>query len=347
MIAAEPQTRQTSKHSDWQAELSGAIRDPAELLDLLQLTADMVEPGATLASLRAAAVDFPILVPHSFAAKMQRGNPHDPLLRQVLALGVEGLAVPGYVRDPLAEQAVREAPGLLHKYHARVLIITTGACAVHCRYCFRRHYDYAAEVEETLQPRWSTALAQIKADLSVSEVILSGGDPLSLSNARLKQLLDHIAGIEHVRRIRIHTRTPIVLPARVDSGLLELCQSHQDKLSIVVHSNHAAELDAATGAVLRQLSLCSTALLNQSVLLHTINDDVEVLKQLSERLFDTGVLPYYLHQLDPVAGAAHFAVSDARAAEIHRELAACLPGYLVPRLVRETPGASGKTALSG
>jgi L-lysine 2,3-aminomutase len=345
MIAAEPQTRQTSSVADWQSELADAIRDPAELLRLLQLAPEQVEPGATLASLRAAATDFPLLVPRSFVAKMRLGDPRDPLLRQVLSLGAESLPVLGYMADPLAEQTAREAPGLLHKYDGRVLLITTGACAVHCRYCFRRHYDYAAEVSETLQPRWSEALTRIAQEPNVSEVILSGGDPLALSNARLAQLLSAIAAIGHVKRIRIHTRTPVVLPSRVDSGLLELLRPHHDKLCIVVHVNHAAEIDPVTTDALRKLAQCCTALLNQSVLLRSINDDVETLRQLSTTLFAAGVLPYYLHQLDAVAGAAHFAVADDHARALQRELAATMPGYLVPRLVREVPGARGKTPL--
>jgi EF-P beta-lysylation protein EpmB len=217
------------------------------------------------------------------------------------------------------------------------LLIATGACAVHCRYCFRRHYDYNADQGEG-ESRWTAALASIEGDTTLDEVILSGGDPLSLGNARLSQLLDRLGAMPHLRRIRIHTRTPIVLPARIDSGLCEAMH--------VVHANHPAEIDAFTSAQLRQLRNCTEALLNQSVLLAGVNDQAEVLARLSRRLFDSGVLPYYLHQLDKVAGAAHFAVTDSRALELHRAMTAVLPGYLVPRLVRELPGASGKTPVS-
>ena len=183
------------------------------------------------------------------------------------------------------------------------------------------------------------------ADASIEELILSGGDPLSLGNARLAQLLLQLQDIRHVKRIRIHTRTPIVLPERVDAGLLKALQPVSARLAVVVHANHPAELDEATSSALRELASQCTALLNQSVLLAGINDDVAVLAALSARLFEARTLPYYLHQLDYVAGAAHFAVSDARALELHATLATLLPGYLLPRLVRELPGATGKTPL--
>jgi EF-P beta-lysylation protein EpmB len=283
-------------------------------------------------------------VPHAFIARMRRGDARDPLLLQVLAQPLELLSVPGYVADPLEEAAARDVPGLLRKYRGRALLISTGACAVHCRYCFRRHYDYGADMDTDL-PRWSGAVAAIAADESIDEVILSGGDPLSLGNARLGQLLARLAELPRVRRIRVHTRTPIVLPARVDDGLVELLAPLRERLVVVVHANHANEIDAPTAAALQRLHAVANALLNQSVLLAGINDDVASLASLSRRLFDSGCLPYYLHQLDPVAGAAHFAVPDHAALALHRELNAELPGYLVPRLVREVPGAAGKLPL--
>jgi EF-P beta-lysylation protein EpmB len=283
-------------------------------------------------------------VPRAFIARMRRGDPRDPLLLQVLAEPRELLPAQGYVADPLAEAGARDAPGLLRKYAGRALLITTGACAVHCRYCFRRHYDYGAD-QDGEAPRWQAALAAVAADSSIEELILSGGDPLSLANARLSQLIGRIAAMPQVRRLRIHTRTPIVLPARVDAGLLAVLAPWRERLVIVVHANHPAELDADASAALRQLAGCSAALLNQSVLLAGVNDNAATLAGLSQRLFAAGTLPYYLHQLDPVAGAAHFAVTDARAMQLHRELIARLPGYLVPRLVREVPGAPGKLPL--
>lgn len=350
MIAAEPNTRHTAALSDlkqpaWQQELAQAIRDPLELLGMLGLTPEQLAPGETTESLQAAAASFALRVPRSYVTRMRPGDPRDPLLRQVLPIGAETVTVPGYVEDPLQEGAARAVPGLLHKYQGRALLVTTGACAVHCRYCFRRHYDYAADQESEAAQRWSAALAHVAGDASIEEVILSGGDPLSLGNARLGQLLLQIRDIPHVRRVRIHTRTPVALPARVDAGLVAALQPVRAQLAIVIHANHPAELDADTIGSLRRLSAQCTALLNQSVLLAGVNDDPAVLALLSQRLFEAGVLPYYLHQLDAVAGAAHHAVDDGRARQIHATLAATLPGYLLPRLVREIAGASGKTPL--
>jgi L-lysine 2,3-aminomutase len=350
MIAAEPHTRHTAALTDlkqpaWQQELAAAVRDPLELLGLLDLVPGQIGPGETANSLRAAAQAFPLRVPRAYVARMRRGDPRDPLLRQVLPVGAETLPVAGFVEDPLQESSARTVPGLLHKYHGRALLVTTGACAVHCRYCFRRHYDYGADQESGDAQRWSAALAHVSADPSIEEVILSGGDPLSLGNARLAQLLLQVREIAHVRRVRIHTRTPVVLPSRVDAGLLAALQPVQDRLAIVIHANHPDEFDADTTSALRRLGTGCTALLNQSVLLAGINDDVEVLALLSQRLFAAGVLPYYLHQMDAVAGAAHHCVDDSRARQLHATLAGVLPGFLLPRLVREIPGASGKTPL--
>jgi EF-P beta-lysylation protein EpmB len=343
MIAAEPQTRHTAALPDWQRQLAEAIRDPVELLALLDLTPGDLGPGITAASLAAAAADFPLRVPRALLARMRRGDARDPLLLQVLAHPRELQPVAGFVADPLEEAAVRETPGLLRKYAGRALLIATGACAVHCRYCFRRHYDYGAD-QDADGPRWHAALTAVADDPSIEELILSGGDPLSLGNARLAQLLARIDAMPRIRRVRIHTRTPIVLPARVDAGLLALLAPRRERLVMVVHANHPAELDATTSDALRELARCAT-LLNQSVLLAGVNDAADTLAELSQRLFTAGALPYYLHQLDPVAGAAHFAVADAVAMQLHRELVGRLPGYLVPRLVREVPGAPGKLPL--
>jgi EF-P beta-lysylation protein EpmB len=344
MIAAEADARQTAALPDWQQQLAAAVRDPLELLALLDLTPQDLGPGVTAEGLAAAARDFPLRVPPGFIARMRRGDPADPLLRQVLPLPDELRVVAGYGTDPLDETTARDVPGLLQKYTGRALLVTTGACAVHCRYCFRRHYDYAADQDEA-QPRWAGALARLAADPAIEEIILSGGDPLSLGNARLGALLARLAQLPHLTRLRIHTRTPIVLPARVDAGLCALLQDWRDRLVSVVHANHPAEIDAPTATALRTLAGHSTALLNQSVLLAGVNDDPGVLAELSRRLFAAGALPYYLHQLDRVAGAAHFAVDDATALRLHARLIDTLPGYLVPRLVREVPGAAGKTPV--
>lgn len=344
MIAAEPDPRQTRAVPDWQRELAEAVRDPLELLSLLGLHPADLGPEITADALRAATRGFALRVPRSFVDRMRPRDPADPLLRQVLSAPAELQPIEGFGTDPLGEAAARDAPGLLRKYAGRALLVTTGACAVHCRYCFRRHYDYGAD-HAGGQPRWGAALAQLAADPGIEEVILSGGDPLSLGNARLAELLGRLAQLPHLARLRIHTRTPIVLPARVDPGLLELLAPWRERLVIVVHANHAAELDDTVLRALRALGTHSTALLNQAVLLAGVNDDASVLAQLSQRLFAAGVMPYYLHQLDRVAGAAHFAVDDATALQLHAALLATLPGYLVPRLVREHAGAASKTPL--
>src|SRR5690606_17341879 len=301
-------------------------------------------PGTTASTLLAAAQDFPLRVPRGFVARMRPGDPADPLLRQVLSLPEELQVVEGYGVDPVGETAARDAPGLLRKYAGRALLVTTGACAVHCRYWFRRHYDYGADLGGE-QPRWSAALAQLAADPHTQEVILSGGDPLSLGNARLGALLARLAQIPHLQRLRIHTRTPIVLPSRVDAGLLASLAPWRDRLAIVVHAHHSAKLAASVERALRALRDSSAALLIQSVLLAGVNDDPQSLAELSRRLFEVGVLPYYLHQLDRVAGAAHFAVDDAAALRLQAALRDALPGYLVPRLVRELAGSASKTPL--
>jgi L-lysine 2,3-aminomutase len=346
MIAAEPRGRHTAGLPDWQQQLAEAVRDPVELLALLDLTPADLGPDVTATSLAAAAAQFPLRVPRAFIDRMRRGDARDPLLLQVLASAAELLPAEGYVADPLEETTARDVPGLLRKYQGRALLITTGACAVHCRYCFRRHYDYAAD-QESEAPRWSTALEAIAADASLEEVILSGGDPLALGNARLAKLLERLAAMPRLKRIRIHTRTPIVLPARVDTGLLAALEPLRERLVIVVHANHPAEIDAPTATALRELAATSTAVLNQSVLLAGVNDTAPALAELSQKLFAAGALPYYLHQLDRVAGAAHFAVPDDAACALHQQLLDMLPGFLVPRLVRELPGAGSKTPLTG
>jgi EF-P beta-lysylation protein EpmB len=249
MIAAEPQGRHTAGIPDWQRQLAEAVRDPLELLRLLELVPAQLGPGVTAATLAAAAADFPLRVPLSFVGRMRRGDPSDPLLLQVLASPLELEPADGYVADPLQEATARLGNGVLRKYAGRALLIATGACAVHCRYCFRRHYDYGADQHDG--PRWNQALALMAADPGLEEVILSGGDPLSLGNTRLAQLLAQVAELPQVRRIRIHTRTPVVLPARVDDGLLAVLAPLRERLVIVLHANHPAEIDPATAAALR------------------------------------------------------------------------------------------------
>jgi EF-P beta-lysylation protein EpmB len=274
---------------------------------------------------------------------MQWRDPHDPLLRQVLPLADECLASEGYGVDPVGDLNAMVVPGLLHKYEGRVLLTATGACAVHCRYCFRRHFPYADA--NPLADQWHQALDYIAGDESITEVILSGGDPLSLSDRRLAELVRRLDAIAHLRRLRLHTRLPIVLPERVNDELLDWLGTTRLKTAIVVHANHANEIDDSVVAALMRLKASGTTLLNQSVLLRGINDSAEALMDLSEKLFDAGVLPYYLHLLDKVQGAAHFAVTESDAQQLMAEIGRQLPGYLLPRLVREIPGAPGKIAV--
>lgn len=273
---------------------------------------------------------------------MRPGDPHDPLLRQVLPLSDELREAPDFVADPLGEHAALRAPGLLQKYRGRALMVTTSACAVHCRYCFRREFPYS-ELNEG--PRWSEALAEIAGDDTIEEVILSGGDPLSLSDARLTSLTNALAAIPHVRRLRVHTRQPVVLPSRVDDGLIAWLRGIRMATVFVLHVNHPNEIDSELSAACTRLRSCGVTLLNQSVLLKGVNDDADTLAELSRKLFGCGVLPYYLHVLDRVRGAAHFEVTEERARALAGELAARLSGYLVPRLTREIAGAPAKVSL--
>jgi EF-P beta-lysylation protein EpmB len=321
----------------WQQLLADAVTSPAELLALLEL-----DPAQLPAAI-AASEQFPLRVPRSFVARMRRGDPRDPLLLQVLPVAAELARVAGFGTDPVGDMDSRAVAGLLHKYEGRALVIATGACAVHCRYCFRRHFPYADE--SALGGGWQQALDHLRADVSINEVILSGGDPWSLSDRRLMQLTDALQTLPHIRRLRIHTRYPIVLPERVDSGLLSWLSGLSLQKIVVLHANHERELDGSVMRACHDLAAAGATLLNQSVLLKDINDSVDALAQLSERLFAMQVLPYYLHVLDRVAGAAHFEVDETAARELHAGLLARLPGYLVPRLVREIAGNSSKTPL--
>jgi EF-P beta-lysylation protein EpmB len=320
--------------ASWQSELATAVRDPADLLRLLEL------PTELLADARRAASAFGLRVPHAFIARMRKGDPRDPLLLQVLPLGLELQSGARFTADPVGDLAAMKSPGLLHKYHGRVLLVTTGACAVHCRYCFRREFPYSEA--NAAAERWEPALDHIAADPSISEVILSGGDPLTLPDAKLGELIARLESIPHLRRLRIHTRLPIVLPSRVTTSLLDLLHATRLAPVVVLHANHANEFDAATGAAAASLHSVCAALLNQSVLLRGVNDSVDALVQLSETLFSHGIAPYYLHRLDRVTGAAHFDLSDREARELLHGLQSRLPGYLVPRLVRELAGAPYK-----
>ena len=343
MIAATPLPRQPNAEAapittpSWQADFAAAITDPAELAAMLGL------PDSWVAPAREAARSFPLRVPRSFVARMGHGDPTDPLLRQVLPLAEELAPTTGRSSDPLQESEARRAPGLLHKYRGRALLVATGACAMHCRYCFRREFPYD---EQGDTGRWQEAIATLAADPTIEELILSGGDPLSLGNARLQSLSRALADIPHLRSLRLHTRNAVVLPSRVDAALVEWIKGLPWRVTVVLHVNHAQELEGDAVEAIARLRGTGALLLNQSVLLRGINDDAATLTALSKRLHALGVLPYYLHLTDAVNGTAHFDVDEARGRALVDALARELPGYLVPRLVREVPGEDAKVVLA-
>ncbi|MDR0779139.1 MAG: EF-P beta-lysylation protein EpmB [Pseudomonadales bacterium] len=332
-----PQTLPLHALSSWQEQLADLISDPLELLRLLHLSPAQVSYS------EAALRGFGLRVPRVYAARMAPGNPRDPLLLQVLPTQAELVEQPGHGQDPLAEATALVAPGILHKYPGRVLLIATQACAIHCRYCFRRHFPYAENRQSRRE--WEESLRYIERDSSIEEVILSGGDPLALSATHLDWLFEQLARLPQLRRVRLHTRLPLVVPDRVDARLCEQLRTLPQQVVLVLHANHAQEFDATVDTACAKLREAGVTLLNQSVLLANINDDADTLTALSQRLFSAGVLPYYLHLTDPVQGTAHFDVSTARGQQLLRALHGRLPGYLVPRLVREEPGKPGKTLL--
>ncbi|MDF2691137.1 MAG: Lysine 2,3-aminomutase [Gammaproteobacteria bacterium] len=329
--------QQDSSDLAWKQALSIAITQPEQLLEYLNLPSTWLEPA------KAASKLFPLKVPLGFANRIEKANPNDPLLKQILPLAAELIQTPGYSADPLQEQASNPIPGLLHKYHGRVLLIATGICAVNCRYCFRREFPY--QDNNPGSKGWDKALEYIKSDSSITEVILSGGDPLLLSDKPLQNLLDKMAEICHVKTVRFHTRLPIVLPERITDSFIELLRNSRLNPVIVLHCNHPNEIDAQVSQVLSKLKAAGITLLNQAVLLAGVNDDLEAQVALQQKLFENGVLPYYLHMLDKVQGSAHFFVSEAKAKQLIFEMTQRLPGYLVPKLAREVAGMGSKLHL--
>lgn len=321
----------------WQSQLAESFTSLKSLCDFLQLTPEILPLSEE------AALTFPLKVPRAFAERMVKGNPEDPLLRQVLPVRDELKDHPGYQIDPVGDLAAVTPAGYLHKYRNRVLLINTGSCAIHCRYCFRRNFPYVDH--QLSRPKQAVAMQAIRADASIAEVILSGGDPLLLPDRRLAHVFAELSDIPHIRRIRIHSRLPIVLPVRMTKALLGLMARTNKSTILVVHCNHAQEIDDQVAAVCREFKSEGITLLNQSVLLKDVNDNADMLCDLSEKLFAIGVLPYYLHFLDKAVGVGHFEVKKAQALALHREIQARLPGYLVPKLVYEQPGASAKQAL--
>ncbi|MCI0749957.1 MAG: EF-P beta-lysylation protein EpmB [Nevskiales bacterium] len=324
---------------EWQQALARAFTRASDLLDFLELPRDLPSlPPVT-------ARDFPLRVPRAYAARMRKGDPHDPLFLQVWTQVAEAEHAPGYRNDAVGDLHTLRPGGILHKYQGRALVIATGACAIHCRYCFRRHFPYG----EVLAARdhWQNTLRELAADRSIHEVILSGGDPLSLPDEKLAEFAQALEFIPHVRRLRLHTRQPVVLPERVDEALLAWLGRGRIRKVMVLHVNHAQELDGTVTAALARLRRAGVPLLNQSVLLRGINDRPDRLIRLSEALGDAGVMTYYLHMLDRVQGAAHYEVPEHEARALLQTMTVHLPGYLVPRLVREDPGAPSKTLLAG
>ncbi|MBN2476303.1 MAG: EF-P beta-lysylation protein EpmB [Pirellulales bacterium] len=326
------------QYAHWQAALADAVRDPVELCRLLGLDAPLA------AAAKGAAGRFPLLVPRPYLARIRPGDPEDPLLLQVLPRVAERIEAPGYLTDPLGEAEALVAPGLLAKYRGRSLIVAAGACAVHCRFCFRRHFPYNSSPDSAAD--WGPALRQIAGDASTREVILSGGDPLAMPDASLARLARRLGDVPHLRRLRVHTRLPVMIPQRVTDELLGWLCGGGLSARVVVHVNHPAEIDPSVAGALGRLVDAGIPVLQQAVLLRGVNDRIEILAELYERLIDIRVAPYYLHQLDPVAGAAHFEVAQSTGVRLIRQLRTRLPGYAVPRYVRETPGGLSKEVLA-
>lgn len=330
-----PQSPPTKQQTAWQSAIKQFITCPKTLLKRLNICEEQLAIGFY--------PDFPMRVSESFVSKMQLGDPKDPLLLQVLSLKQEGLHSEGFSCDPLQEKQFNPVPGLLHKFQSRVLITATQACPVHCRFCFRRHFAYA---NNRISPaHWQEILHYITAHSSIEEIIFSGGDPLMLTDKHLSTLLDDLNKLSQIKSIRFHTRMPVMVPERIDAGFLKIIKRLQKKIVLVYHINHPNEICQSIAAGAKALRDLGCLILNQGVILKNINDDVEILKSLSWRLFEANILPYYLHSLDSVQGAAHFAVPISTALELEQQLSPQLPGYLLPKFVKEVPGKPAKMVL--
>ncbi|WNO08136.1 EF-P beta-lysylation protein EpmB [Teredinibacter sp. KSP-S5-2] len=328
----------TWQAKSWQEELSQLITDPKTLFEVLELPESMLDAAYQ------AHKAFPIRTTFSYTQNINKGDIHDPLLRQILPIGEELEHVEGYSNDPVGEEHTTVAPGVVHKYHGRVLLIGATQCAINCRYCFRRAFDYSANNPSRAQ--WQLSLQYIENDPSIEEVILSGGDPLAQSDAQISWLISQLDQISHLRRLRIHTRLPVVLPSRITQNFCRILNNSRLEKVLVIHCNHPRELSSQVSESLEKLAQEGVTLLNQSVLLKGVNDNTDTLKKLSKELFRYRVLPYYLHLLDKVHGAAHFSVSTNTATEVYQNLIAELPGYLVPKLVQEIAGEKSKTLIT-
>lgn len=326
-----------SKANSWQLQLKTALRHQHPLKKTNSL-------NQTNAYSAAATRLFAHVVTDEMLQLMDTSKGlADPVLAQFLPTHAETIETAGYHNDPVGDSAATQVPGLIHKYHGRVLLIASGSCAVNCRYCFRRHFPYS----QSFAPRnhWQASLDYLKNAPSIHEVILSGGDPLTLETQSIQVLSDALQALPHIKTLRIHSRIPVVMPQRIDTEFIQWAQQLKLNKVMVLHINHGQELGKASRQAIVDLKAAGFVLLNQSVLLKNINDSSEVLAELSHQLFAAGVLPYYLHQMDAVQNAAHFTVAESEAIEIHQQLQAQLPGYLVPKLVKEVAGQNSKTSL--
>lgn len=321
----------------WQQEMRSAIRDVAELCGLLHL------PAALTDEIAGAVASFPLFVPRPYLSRIELGNPNDPLLRQILPVAAETQNIPGFSPDPVGDQAAVRAPGLIQKYPGRALLITATACAVHCRYCFRREFPYS-QTPHTIR-QWQPALDWLLDNDTIEEIILSGGDPLTLVDERLEELIGQLISIPHIKRLRIHSRLPIMIPQRITTRLVDLLAKNRLATFFVVHSNHANEIDDQVATAIARLIDAGIPVLNQAVLLKGVNDSLEALVDLSRRLIDLRVMPYYLNQLDRVSGASHFEVPIAEGLRLVEAMRASLPGYAVPSYVMDEGNGSAKTVL--
>ncbi|GAB3097384.1 EF-P beta-lysylation protein EpmB [Aestuariicella hydrocarbonica] len=331
------QTLSLKPQISWQEELIQAVRDPQTLLEYLQL------PPELLPRAQAACQLFELRAPRPFLDRIAKGDLNDPLLRQVLPIQDELTLTPGYSADPLQEADSNPTQGLVHKYHGRVLLVVAPHCAINCRYCFRREFPY--QDNNPSRQQWHQVFDTIRADRSISEVIFSGGDPLASPDRQLQWMVDQLVDIPHIRRLRVHTRLPIVIPQRITDDTLRWLADTRLQSVLVLHTNHPNELDHQVGQSIARLRSAGVTVLNQAVLLQGVNNDLETQIALSEALFAAGALPYYLHLLDKVQGAAHFAVADSDAIALHQQMQSRLPGFLVPKLAREEPGALNKTLI--
>lgn len=329
------QTLNTVEIPDWKEVLSNAISSPVELANRLKIPLSAISNEANR--------DFKLLVPEPYLQRIETGNCDDPLLKQILPQYSEMIPTAGFSSDPLEEDTFNPVPGLIHKYQNRVLLVSSTTCAINCRYCFRRHFPYSEN--RLSKEQWLKALDYIRQHTALNEVILSGGDPLVINDKQLNWLTGKLTDITHIKRLRIHTRLPVVIPQRVDHSFLSWLIALPLQKVVVLHINHPNEIDTAVELAIRNIKQAGALVLNQSVMLAGVNDNAEILAKLSEKLFVAGALPYYLHQLDKVKGAAHFDIPPARVKEIYVELLASLPGYLVPKLVTEDPHQLSKTPV--